>query len=260
MSDEGGSSGGHGGPVWLLTYCDLITLLVAFFVMMISFSTINVEKYKEDIPKFEESFDSQQWDNRFAGFFDEGEMAKDERPFAGKGGEFLLEGGKMVLGISSEKDLEIQESSKTEDHPIENLVGFEETYNYMSGFIKEGGLAKYIDIEDVKIGCKIKIPVDLCFEKDESALKTEAYKILNELAFALRTMRGKIVVHSNAGKATGKDRKFTAEADVSLDRAASICEFLVTKADIEPKKIAISGYHSAEAGEENMIAIMIFKK
>ncbi|OOP55217.1 MAG: hypothetical protein AYP45_15955 [Candidatus Brocadia carolinensis] len=31
MSDEGGSSGGHGGPVWLLTYCDLITLLVAFF-------------------------------------------------------------------------------------------------------------------------------------------------------------------------------------------------------------------------------------
>ena len=31
MSDEeGGSSGGHGGPVWLLTYCDLITLLVAF--------------------------------------------------------------------------------------------------------------------------------------------------------------------------------------------------------------------------------------
>ena len=50
MSDEGGSSGGHGGPVWLLTYCDLITLLVAFFVMLISFSTINVDKYKKDVP------------------------------------------------------------------------------------------------------------------------------------------------------------------------------------------------------------------
>lgn len=260
MSDEGGSSGGHGGPVWLLTYCDLITLLVAFFVMMISFSTINVEKYKEDIPKFEESFDSQNWVDRFTGFFDEGAMTKDARSFAGKGGDSLLEGGGAVLGTLSEKDLELQESSETEDQPVKNLVDFEETYNYISGFVKESGLAKYIDIEDVKIGCKIKIPVDLCFEKGESTLKTESYKILKELAFALRSMRGKIVVHSNAGRTTGQDRGFPAEADVSLDRAASICDFLVTKANIDPKKIAISGYYSVKSEEENMIAIMIFKK
>ncbi len=260
MSDEGGSSGGHGGPVWLLTYCDLITLLVAFFVMMISFSTINVEKYKKDIPKFEESFDSQQWVDRFTGFFDEGVVTNGGRPFAGRGGDSVLEGGRAVLVTPSEKDLELQKSSETEDLPVENSVGFKETYNYLSGFVKENGLTKYIDIEDVKIGCKIKIPVDLCFEKGESALKTEAYKILNELAFALRAMSGKIVVHSNGRNATGQDMKFPAEADVSLDRAASICDFLVTKADIEPKKIAISGYHSAKAGEENMIAIMIFKK
>src|SRR5574337_438662 len=97
MSDDGGSSGGHGGPVWLLTYCDLITLLVAFFVMLISFSTINVDKYKKDIPKIEESFDSERWTDRFNGVFDEGEMVKDEKPFAGQSGEYLLEGGRRLL-------------------------------------------------------------------------------------------------------------------------------------------------------------------
>lgn len=260
MSDDGGSSGGHGGPVWLLTYCDLITLLVAFFVMMISFSTINVEKYKEDIPKIEESFDSEFWADRFHGVFDEGTMTKDERPLSGKGGESLLEGGRKLFKAPTENDLEIQKSFETEEQPIENSVDFEETYNYLSGFVKESGLAKYIDIENVKVGCKIEIPMDLCFERGGSALKSEAYKILNELGFALRTIRGKIVVSGNAGKARGQDREFTAAADVSLDRAASICDFLATKADIEPKKIAISGYQNADAGEEDMIAIMIFKK
>lgn len=260
MSDEGGSSGGHGGPVWLLTYCDLITLLVAFFVMMISFSTINVDKYKKDIPKIEESFDAELWVDRFTGLFDEGLMTKNERPFAGKDGEFLLEGGRALLGAPSEKDLEIQKHSETEDLPTENSVDFEETYDYLSGFVKEGGLAKHLDVEDIKIGSKIKIPVDLCFEKGGSVFKSEAYKILNELGFVLRTIRGKIVVNGNEGKAAGQDREFTAAADVSLDRAARICDFLVTKADIEPEKIAISGYHSTDAGEENMITIVILKK
>ncbi|MBW7898331.1 flagellar motor protein MotB [Candidatus Brocadiaceae bacterium B188] len=260
MSDEGGSSGGHGGPVWLLTYCDLITLLVAFFVMLISFSTINVEKYKKDIPKIEESFDPTLWSARFKGIFEEGEMSKSEKPFSGRDGESLMEGGRNLLAALSEKDLQIEEESEMEDQSIENSIDSGQVYNYLSGFVKESGLAKYLDIEDVKIGCKIKIPVGVCFEKGESALKREAYGVFHELGVALKTVRGKIVVGINAGKIQRRDRLFTAETAMSLDRAANICDFLATKEKIEPQKIAIAGYHSAGAEEQNMVTIMIFKK
>ena len=226
MSDEdGGSSGGHGGPVWLLTYCDLITLLVAFFVMMIAFSSINVNKYKEDMPKIE---------GGFAG-----------------GGEYLLESGTKPVETLFEKELDVLESPDAEEQPVESQLELEEMYNYLSGFVEESGLKKSIDIEDVKIGCKIKIPVDLCFEKGESVLKREAYVIFDKLGIVLRILRGKLVIDTNMGKAEK-------EIDLSINRAATICEFLVTKEDIEPQKIAISGYRVAEA-EENTISMMIFK-
>lgn len=226
MSDEeGGSSGGHGGPVWLLTYCDLITLLVAFFVMMIAFSSINVDKCKEDLPKIEEGF-------------------------AG-GGEYLLESGTSPVENLFEKDLDLLESPEAEEQPVESQLEPEEMFNYISGFVEESGLKKSIDIEDVKIGCKIKIPVDLCFEKGESVLKKEAYVIFDKLGIVLRILRGKLVIDTNMGKAEK-------EIDLSINRAANICEFLVIKEDIEPQKIAISGYRVAEA-KENTITMVIFK-
>ncbi|OHB39714.1 MAG: hypothetical protein A2069_02745 [Planctomycetes bacterium GWB2_41_19] len=225
MSDEEGGGGGHGGPVWLLTYCDLITLLVAFFVMMIAFSTINVNKCKEDLPKIE---------GGFAG-----------------GGEFLLESGTSPVENLFEKDLDVLESPEAEEQPVESQLEPEEMFNYISGFVDESGLKKSIDIEDVKIGCKIKIPVDLCFEKGESVLKREAYVVFDKLGIVLRILRSKLVIDTNMGKAEK-------EIDLSINRAANICEFLVIKEDIEPQKIAISGYRVAEA-EENTITMMIFK-
>lgn len=225
MSDEEGGGGGHGGPVWLLTYCDLITLLVAFFVMMISFSSINVNKCKEDLPKIE---------GGFAG-----------------GGEFLLESGTRPVENLFEKELEVLETPEAEEQPVERQLEPEEMFNYISGFVEESGLKKSIDIEDVKIGCKIKIPVDLCFEKGESVLKREAYVIFDKLGIVLRILRSKLVIDTNMGKAEK-------EIDLSINRAANICEFLVIKEDIEPQKIAISGYRVAEA-KENTITMMIFK-
>ncbi|HHT9144161.1 MAG: flagellar motor protein MotB [Candidatus Brocadiaceae bacterium] len=225
MSDEEGGGGGHGGPVWLLTYCDLITLLVAFFVMMISFSSINVNKCKEDMPKIEEGF-------------------------AGGGGHFLEDGTSPVENIFK-KDLDVLESPGAEEQPIESQIEPEDMYNYISVFVEESGLKNSIGIEDVKIGCKIKIPVDLCFEKGGSVVKKEAYRIFDKLGGVLRNLRSKLVIDTNMGKAEK-------EIDLSINRAAAICEFLVTREDIEPQKIAISGYRVAEA-KENTITMMIFK-
>ncbi|MDN3514238.1 MAG: hypothetical protein NG747_07550 [Candidatus Brocadia sp.] len=261
MSEDGGSSGGHGGPVWLLTYCDLITLLVAFFVMMISFATINVDKYKEDIPKIEESFDPTYWADRFSGVFDEGTMEKNDKPFSGRGGESLLNGGEKPLEALYEKDLEMLEASETERQiETEKPIRSEEMYYYISNFINEGGLAKYIDIEDVRIGCKIKIPVDSCFEKGESTLRKEAHELFGKLGIILRMVRGKIVIDANVRRSLKPNGEFIKKDNLSVDRASNICAFLVTREDIEPQKIAISGYHVVDENEENLINIMIFKK
>jgi chemotaxis protein MotB len=42
---SGGEESGPGVPAWMLTYADTVTLLMTFFVMLMSFSTLDEEKY-----------------------------------------------------------------------------------------------------------------------------------------------------------------------------------------------------------------------
>ncbi|RMF20099.1 MAG: flagellar motor protein, partial [Gammaproteobacteria bacterium] len=38
--------GPRGAPNWIVTFADLMTLLLTFFILLLSFSNIDAEKYK----------------------------------------------------------------------------------------------------------------------------------------------------------------------------------------------------------------------
>lgn len=228
MSDE---EKGNETPLWLLTYGDMVTLLVTFFVMLISLSTINVDKYKKT-------------------------MSEVQKTFVGDGGEFLLEDGTNPLENPFEKDLDTLENPEMAE-PIEDFIDAKESHHYLSNFLKESKLARYISIEDIKIGCRIEIPLNLCFEEGESTLKREAHTILGELGTALRNIRGKIIIDTNMGTAV---KPGTKEKDLSVERSANICDFLVTKEHVEPQRVALAGYSSAYASKDGTIGIIILKK
>jgi len=243
MSDDGGG-GGHGGPVWLLTYCDLITLLVAFFVMLISLSTINVNKSKKEM---------QIIGRTFSGI---GESLLDEEP--------LLSDGNRPLDYRFEKDLDVLKNMEAkESEEMQTLEHFESSKamrEYISGFMKEEKAAKYLDIEEVKVGCKIKISTDTCFRSGEAVFKHEAYAILSKLGTILRTVSGKIVIDALVGNAIQGDVRIKTTNNLSIDRAAIICDYLVSREDIAQKRIAISGYYFADPKEKDIITMVIFKK
>jgi len=244
MSDDGGG-GGHGGPVWLLTYCDLITLLVAFFVMMIAISTINVNKSKKEMEIIGKTF---------GGI---GESLLDEEP--------LLPGGNRPLDYRFEKDLDVLKNMEKEE-PLEETQALEyfatskEMREYLSGFLKEGEGSQYLDIEDIKIGCKIKIPADVCFRSGEAVLRKEAYPIFAKLGTILRMVSGKIIIDAAMENAKRADGRLTKANNLSIDRAANICDYLAKREDIAQKRIAISGYHIAEPKERDVITMVIIKK
>ena len=42
-----------GSPAWLTTYSDLVTLLLCFFVLLFSFSTVDAEKFRAIMSSFQ---------------------------------------------------------------------------------------------------------------------------------------------------------------------------------------------------------------
>lgn len=45
--------GGGGGANWMDTYGDMVTLLLCFFIMLYSMSTINEEKWQQFVQSFQ---------------------------------------------------------------------------------------------------------------------------------------------------------------------------------------------------------------
>ena len=45
--EKKGSDGQEGAPMWIVTFSDLMSLLLTFFVLLLSFSTISEDKFNE---------------------------------------------------------------------------------------------------------------------------------------------------------------------------------------------------------------------
>ena len=52
----GGGGGGHGGAPWVITFADLMSLLMALFVMIVSFSNQDEQKMKEAAGSMRDAF------------------------------------------------------------------------------------------------------------------------------------------------------------------------------------------------------------
>lgn len=220
---------GYEPPSWLLTYGDMVTLLVTFFVMLISVSTINMDKSKKILMKVQESFES-------------------------GGSTSLLDDNTQLTEDTPEAEIDpvVNMDSFAAENQIESFIAPEEVYDYILNFINENELSRFVDIEDIKTGCKLKIPAHLCFEKGESVLKRDAYPAFDKLGTVLQMVRGNIVIDADTGKAT-KD------VDLPINRAATLCEYFMNKEEIEPSRIAILG-NRTNINYDDTIEITLLKK
>ena len=50
------AEGGGGSPAWMSTFSDLMNLLLCFFVLLFSMSTVDAEKFEEVVASLQSSF------------------------------------------------------------------------------------------------------------------------------------------------------------------------------------------------------------
>ena len=51
-----GSDPSQGSPAWMTTYSDMVTLLLAFFILLYSFSSVDLHKFQEVMSAIQHSF------------------------------------------------------------------------------------------------------------------------------------------------------------------------------------------------------------
>nr|WP_246079536.1 flagellar motor protein MotB [Paenibacillus piri] len=211
---------------WLITYADLITLLLIFFVIMYAMSKIDTEKYQVLSQALNFEF----------------KKADSVLP-QGQGVLGRVSTAKATSGDNSEngekekKEREEKEQKEIREKQLENLL------EKIQQYIQQQNLQAQVFAADTPKGIAVTLNDLFLFDLGKAELKKEAYPILDQLATLFPTLMTTISIEGhtdNLPLATGS--LYKDNWGLSNERSLSVLRYFINTAGLDPKKFISSGY------------------
>jgi chemotaxis protein MotB len=204
LGEESGHSGG--GPLrWLLTYADMITLLMAFFVMLYSMSVVNMGRFRQ-----------------VAGSIRSGFGAADGVSNPGNPSGFGADGPQLKDGVAGVPWSAVQKIEKK---------------------VRASGLDKYVKFRADERGLVISLATDkVLFPKGQADLSPRALQIIDAVADAVRGIPNQISVEGHTCDLPVASEKYPSNWELSTSRATSVVRYLVEQGWISSERLSAAGY------------------
>lgn len=233
---RGAVDGGHGRPDerWLLTYADMITLLMALFIVMFAISSVNTSKFEALQQSLTEAFSG------------------NVLP----GGEAVLQTGGSPKGkeqpkvqppvpaiqplIQKEFDKEQKKRSGGEGAEEEQ---FKKVKRDLDDYAARNHLKKKLETEVTRRGLVIRLLSDgVLFDSGEAKIKPRALPLMEKIAGLLQVDdEHPINVEGHTDNVPIRSSQFPTNWELSTARASSVVRLLI--ADNAPaKRLGAVGY------------------
>lgn len=257
--EEQGISGG-----WINTFADLMNLLLCFFVLLFSMSTVDADKYEQLVTSMTESINIFKGGGKAIGegaFVSSGtdqlvSISKYFKEFDNMGDDTQDKEGKNTNQESSDgqqgesSDSEKQDENKTAEEMYEakkaeeQKAAAESLYGEVTGSAQAKNIEDEININIDKQNQYVQISLNgaLLFETGDVAIKKSMRPLMSKVGDMLRqfkTHRIKIEGHTDNVPISGK---FSSNMMLSTARANTVFEYLKDKKKIPPESMEISGY------------------
>lgn len=230
-ADEGG-----GGPNWLDTYADMVTLVLTFFVLMFSISSVDAEKWKMIVQAFSADGNSNQ----------QLVIPGDSGSNPGDGNVDPSGSGDSPIG-------------NTSDSTIDEVVTFDDLYPYLKQYVESNGLENDVELVKGDGYTFITFRNSIFFNGNSSVLREEGKVILRYICSAFINITddiSQVVVEGHTARAENGDdpgqRLF--DWDLSSARAGAVCGFIDIQNSAANKVIDRSKLKSHGNGDTMPIA------
>ncbi|PZN12807.1 MAG: flagellar motor protein MotB [Bacillota bacterium] len=237
-----GHGRGHDGAGimrWLLTYADLITLLLAFFVVMYAMSEVNVARYEAVAASLR------------AAFATAGETLIDTEgisPHARK----VLDGLNRDTGYPYPPGTPGGTPPSRPGGELPGLgpgAGGQAEAELLKGVagrvneaLREAGLGGNAAAELTERGVAITFQEHIFFDLGRADLRPEGRALLRRLAPILADVPGTILVEGHTDDLPIRSGRFPSNWELSTARATTVVRFLAEEAGLDPRRLAAIGY------------------
>ncbi len=239
---------------WAIPYGDLVTLLLAFFVVMYAISSVNDGKYR---------------------------LLSDSLNAAFRGASTTfdpVQAGQARIGSGADLQMSIVQSSMLQDQPHALLnqkpvvEGADERTRDLRRVAEdvEHAMAPLIDAKLVKVtrnanSVEIEIGSDILFQSGAASLSATAQPVLVQLATTLKPFKSLIRVEGHTDDRPIRTVAYASNWELSAGRAASVVH-LLTDNGVDPARLAVVAYgefrplrpnDSAEARNANRRVVLV---
>ena len=224
-----------GAPAWQATFADLMNLLLCFFVMLFSMSSVDAQKFELLAASFNQTFS----------IFSAGATAIGDGILISNGvsqlnelDEYINSTGKDSEGETVPEDLETaieaMEQAKLEES--------EELAEKVEEALQEKNLQNDVDIEFTAQYVQLTLNGALLFDSGSVELKEESLPILNQVGIILqRYSAGTIEIEGHTDNVPMSGSKYSNNDELSNGRALSVFYYLKDNTTLDPASIKHSG-------------------
>ncbi|MCK5883499.1 MAG: OmpA family protein, partial [Bacteriovoracaceae bacterium] len=212
-------------PGWMATFSDLVTLLLTFFVLLLSFAKTETAKYEAALGSLRNAF----------------------------GGNVLKHGEVVQRGKSADNAPTILESQMIiKPFPIDfmTMEGIlekreinresDEEYGQMKDDLKEFSLAESVHVYEMPEGIKVKVKDKIYFKKSSTKISKISIEVFDRMVKLLKGKGWTIFIEGHASR--GETGKASADAlELSSKRSMEVQRALVRRG-VRPDKITTVFY------------------
>ncbi len=238
-----------GSPAWMATFSDLMNLLLCFFVLLFSMSTVDEEKYNQLVASMSSAFS----------ILDGGATAIGEGILINNGISQLNDLDKYInsTGMTAESDdtsqnIEDKDNSgtnteKTYEQMVEeikdaDLKRNEELAERVQEAINESNMQDKIEVNFTADYVLLSLKGAILFDSGQAEVRTDAYEVLEKVGIILeRYAGGTIEIEGHTDNVPMHSAKYANNNELSSARALSVFDYLIDHTTLDPKDIKHSG-------------------
>lgn len=211
------SSGGT--PKWQVTFSDLMTLLLTFFVLLFSMSTISEEHFRQ--------------------------VAESLRSaLAGNSAEGITDYTGQSISDLNLEELEENLDSGALEGSDQNLVPEEvnELYETVVGYMEEKGIDSEVTITRDAEGVYIDIKEPVLFASGSATITNSGQETLTRLAGLFDLFDNQLIIEGFTDDVPMSSSQFASNWELSAGRAIAVLRYLSESEGLDPVRLSASGY------------------
>lgn len=202
----------EGSPAWMTSFCDLVVLMLCFFVLLLSFAKTDPATFQSALGSVREALGGQEQTQR-------GEPA--DAPAA------------QVTAA----ERELRDASPSARHELRERA----TLARLREYLDDRGLAAHVELSASPRGIVLRARDLVLFESADASLKQDGISLLDAIRGLCQELRGRLTIEGHSDDRPIDSALFPSNWELSGARASAVLRYLVA-AGVDPALLRVAGY------------------